>query len=246
MRLKNKIAIVTGGSRGIGQSVSELFAKEGATVYIWDVLPEGNVTANNINQNGGKAIFQQVSVTDKSAIGLAVETIIHQEGRIDILINNAGITRDRSLLKMSDDEWEGVIDVNLTGVYNCIKAVAPHMKEQNYGRIVNASSTTGLFGNYGQVNYAATKAGLIGMAKTLTLELGPYGITTNCIAPGYTKTPMTAAIPQHLQDAAIQQIPLRMIAEPIDQAYGYLYLASDEARFVSGICLAIDGGVTRR
>lgn len=246
MRLENKIAVVTGGSRGIGQAVAELFVKEGASVYIWDLLEEGAEVAAAINATGGKCVFQKVSVTDKGAIADAVSHIIAEEGRIDILINNAGITKDRSLLKMSDEEWDAVINVNLNGVYNCIKAVAPHMKEKNYGRIISASSTTGLFGNYGQVNYAATKAALIGMAKTLTLELGPYGITTNCIAPGYTKTPMTAAIPQHLQDAAIQHIPMRMIADPIDQAYGYLYLASDEARFVSGICIAIDGGVTRR
>ncbi len=246
MRLENKIAIVTGGSRGIGKAVAELFAQEGATVYIWDLLDAGEETAANINKNGGKAIFQKLSVTDKVAIDTAVTHIMDQEGRIDILINNAGITRDRSLIKMSQEEWDAVIDVNLNGVYLCIKAVAPIMKEQKYGRIVCASSTTGINGNYGQINYAATKAALIGMTKTLTLELGPYGVTSNCIAPGYTKTAMTDAIPDHIREAAIQQIPMRMIAEPIDQAYGYLYLSSDEARFVSGICLTIDGGYSRR
>jgi len=243
--VNGRVAIVTGGSRGIGQAISELFAQNGATVIIWDLLDEGADVAQSINANGGTAEFIKLSVTDKEAVEAATKSAFEKYGRIDILINNAGITRDKSLLKMDDDQWHKVIDVNLNSIYYCCKAVAPIMKEQGYGRIVSASSTTGLRGNYGQVNYAATKAGLIGMTKTLAVELGRYGITVNAIAPGYTQTPMTDAIPDNIKALAKTQIPVGFLADPIDLAYGYLFLASDEARFITGICLPIDGGVTR-
>ncbi len=243
--VKDRVAIVTGGSRGIGQAISELFAENGAKVIIWDLLDEGKAVAEKINENGGIAEFVKLSVTDQEGIKAAVEDAVSKYGKIDILINNAGITRDKSMLKMSDDEWNSVIDVNLNSIYYCCKAVAPVMKENGYGRIISASSTTGLRGNYGQVNYAATKAGILGMTKTLAVELGRYGITVNAIAPGYTQTPMTDAIPDNIKALAKTQIPVGFLAEPMDLAFGYLFLASDEARFVSGIVLPIDGGVTR-
>lgn len=245
MRLKDKIAIVTGGSRGIGQAVSELFAKEGATVIIIDLLPQGEEVANQINENGGKAHFHAVSVTDKAAIETLFAQIYEDHGKIDILINNAGITRDKTLLKMSEEEWDSVIDVNLKGVFLCTQTVAPYMKANQYGRIVSAASNVGLRGNFGQTNYAATKAGVIAMSKTWTVELGKYGITANAIAPGFTMTDMVKKIPEEHFAAIKASIPLKTVAEPIDIAYGYLYLASDEARFVSGICLTIDGGTSR-
>ena len=245
MRLKDKVAIVTGGSRGIGQAVSELFAQEGATVIIIDLLPQGAEVANNINSNGGKAEFHSVSVTDKAAIEALLEKVNSNHGKIDILINNAGITRDRTLEKMSEDEWDAVIDVNLKGVFICTQAVAPYMKSNNYGRIVSAASNVGLRGNFGQTNYAATKAGVIAMSKTWTMELGKHGITANAIAPGFTMTDMVKKIPEEHFAAIKASIPLKTVAQPIDIAYGYLYLASDEARFVSGICLTIDGGTSR-
>jgi len=245
MRLKDKVAIVTGGARGIGEAIVRLFAKEGATVYSWDLLDDGETVAKEIRAAGGKATFTKISVTDKEAIEANMAKIQEQEGKIDILINNAGITRDKSLAKMSDNDWDLVIDINLKGVFLCTRAVVPYMKAQNYGRIVCAASNVGIRGNFGQTNYVATKAGVIGMCKTWALELGKYGITTNSIAPGYTETPMTAAIPQQMQDQAIKFIPLRYKADPIDIAYGYLYLASDEARYVTGVCLPIDGGVSR-
>ncbi|MEO1263114.1 MAG: 3-oxoacyl-ACP reductase FabG [Bacteroidota bacterium] len=245
MRLKNKIAIVTGGARGIGKAVSELFAKEGASVMIWDLLEEGADTAAGINAAGGTAEYFKISVTDKKAIQENVKHVAEKYGRIDILINNAGITRDRTLMKMTDEEWQSVIDVNLTGVYNCTKAVVPYMRENNYGRIVSAASNVGLRGNFGQTNYSATKAAVIAMAKTWTLEFGKYGITANCIAPGFTVTEMTNKIPSEIMDQIKKTIPLKILADPIDIAYGYLYLASEEARFVSGICLTIDGGTAR-
>jgi len=245
MRLDNKVAVVTGGARGIGQAIAELFAQEGAKVIIWDLLDVGSDTAAAIGTSGGVAEFTKLSVTDQAGIEAEVARIIEKYGRIDILINNAGITRDKSLSKMTVDDWDAVIDVNLKSVFLCTKAVLPHMREQNYGRIVSASSTTGLWGNFGQTNYAAAKAGIIGMTKTWALELGKYGITVNAIAPGFTLTDMTKELPDAMIAGAKQQIPLRMIAEPIDIAYGYLYLSSDEARFVTGSTLCISGGTVR-
>lgn len=245
MRLENKVALVTGGARGIGKAVSELFAREGASVIIVDLLDEGQTTADTINSQGRRAEYHALSVSDRPAIEGLCQDIDQRYGKIDILINNAGITRDRTLEKMSEDEWDAVIDVNLKGVFICTQAVAPYMKKNRWGRIVNAASNVGLRGNFGQSNYAAAKAGVIAMAKTWTTELGQYGITANCVAPGFTQTEMTAQIPKDYVDKMKQDIPLRMVAEPLDIAYGYLYLASDEARFVSGICLTIDGGVSR-
>ena len=245
MRLADKIAVVTGGSRGIGQAVSELFAREGATVIILDVLPQGKQVSAGINASGGHAEFHPVSVTDPVAVRALFEEVNERYGKIDILVNNAGITRDRTLEKMSEAEWDAVIEVNLKGVFICTRAVIPYMKEKRYGRIVSAASNVGLRGNFGQTNYAATKAGVIAMSKTWAIELGKYGITANAIAPGFTMTEMTQQIPEAHLAAIKAAIPLQAVAEPVDIAYGYLYLASDEARFVSGICLTIDGGAAR-
>lgn len=245
MRLKDKIAIITGGARGIGQAVSELFAKEGATVIIMDLLPQGQQVAEGIKGAGGKAEYHQISVTDKGAVEVLFKGIHAKYGKIDILINNAGITRDRTLEKMSLEEWDAVIEVNLKGVFICTQAVVPYMKANKYGRIVSAASNVGLRGNFGQTNYAATKAGVIAMAKTWTVEFGKHGITANAIAPGFTMTDMVDKIPAEHFAKIKESIPLKTVAAPIDIAYGYLYLASDEARFVSGICLTIDGGTSR-
>lgn len=245
MTVKDRVAIVSGGARGIGKAVSELFAEKGAKVIIWDLLDDGAQVAKDISAKGQSAEFMKISITDRDSVFSAVDSIVEKYGTVDILINNAGITKDKTLLKMSDEEWDAVIDVNLKGIYYCTKAVAPIMKEKGYGRIVSASSTTGLRGNYGQTNYAATKAGVIGMTKTWALELGRYGITANSIAPGYTKTPMTDAIPDNIKQMALMTIPVGFLAEPEDLAVGYLFLASEEARFVSGVCLPIDGGFSR-
>lgn len=245
MRLKDKIGIVTGGSRGIGKAISELFAKEGATVIIIDLLPQGEDVAKKIRAAGGKAEFHAVSVTNKASIDKLFAEVHKNYGKIDILINNAGITRDRTLEKMTEDEFDAVVEVNLKGVFICTQAVAPYMKANKYGRIVSAASNVGLRGNFGQTNYAATKAGVIAMSKTWTMELGKYGITANAIAPGFTMTDMVDKIPEEHFKAIKEGIPLKTVAQPIDIAYGYLYLASDEARFVSGICLTIDGGTSR-
>jgi len=245
MRLKNKVAIVTGGARGIGKAVSQLFAQEGAKVIIWDLLEEGEQTVQEIIKAGGYAKFSKISVTDKAEIEKETARIHKAYGKIDILINNAGITKDRTLHKMSEDEWDAVVNVNLKGVFLCTQIVSRYMKEAGYGRIVSAASNVGLRGNFGQTNYSATKAGVIAMSKTWTVELGKYGITANAIAPGFTLTEMTDQIPKEHLEKMKSQIPLQKVALPKDIAYGYLYLASDEASFVSGICLTIDGGISR-
>lgn len=245
MRLKDNVAIVTGGARGIGGAITELFASEGATVYIWDVLDEGADTAKTLQAKGYNVEFNKVSVTEKGQIESTAQTIFDKHGRIDILINNAGILRDKSLFKMSDDDWDASIDVNLKGTFLCTRAIAAFMRQNKYGRIVSAASTTGLRGNFGQSNYAAAKGGIISMSKTWAIELGKHGITSNVIAPGYTQTHMTDTIPKEIQQMALMQIPVGFLADPIDIAQGYLFLASPEARFVSGITLPIDGGFTR-
>ena len=245
MKLQAKIAIVTGGSRGIGAATAQLFAENGAKVFIWDVLEEGKQTAEKINESiaAENVHFAKVNITDNENIASALQEVIEKYGRIDILINNAGITRDKSFMKMSHYEWQQVIDVNLTGVFNCTKAVAPYMKAQQYGRIVSASSVVGIYGNFGQTNYVAAKAGVIGMTKVWAKELGKYGITSTAIAPGFVETDMTRKMPEAAIKHAVGNIAVRRIGQPIDIANGYLFLASEEASFINGICLSIDGGV---
>ena len=245
MRLNKKTALITGGANGIGLATAERFAKEGAKIILWDLSDKGNAVVERLKKDGCDAVFTKVSVTDEVAVQAAVEEARAHFGRIDILINNAGITKDRTLLKMSKQEWDDVIGVNLTGVFNCTQAVAPIMKAQNYGRIVSASSNVAIRGNYGQTNYVATKSAIIGMTKVWAMELGRFGITANCIAPGFIHTAMTDAMPQAVKDQSLPLIPLGKWGHPEDIANGYLYLASDEASFVSGICLTIDGGATR-
>jgi 3-oxoacyl-[acyl-carrier protein] reductase len=245
MRLKEKIALITGGANGIGLATTQRFAKEGAKIVLWDVSDKGNEVVERLKGQGHEAIFKKVSVTNMDDVQKSVSEAYGRFGRIDILINNAGITRDRTLLKMSTEEWEDVIAVNLTGVFNCTRAVAPIMKEQNYGRIVSASSNVAIRGNFGQTNYVATKSAIIGMTKVWAMELGRYGITVNCIAPGFIHTAMTDTMPEEVRKQSIPQIPLGKWGYPDDIANGYLYLASDEASFISGICLTIDGGASR-
>lgn len=245
MRLKGKTALITGGANGIGLATTERFVKEGARVILWDVSGKGAEVANQLTKTGHEVLFKKVSVTNQDEVQTAVAEAMARFGRIDILINNAGITRDRTLLKMSKNEWDDVIAVNLTGVFNCTQAVAPIMKDQNYGRIVSAASNVAIRGNYGQTNYVATKSAIIGMTKVWAMELGRYGITANCIAPGFIHTAMTDAMPEEVRKQSIPLIPLGKWGVPEDIANGYLYLASDEASFVSGICLTIDGGASR-
>lgn len=245
MRLKNKTALITGGANGIGLATANRFAKEGAKIILWDLSDKGAEVVEQLKQQGHDATFTKVSVADQEQVLKAVEDARKHFGRIDILINNAGITKDRTLLKMSKQEWDDVIAVNLTGVFNCTQAVVPIMKDQNYGRIVSASSNVAIRGNYGQTNYVATKSAIIGMTKVWALELGRFGITANCIAPGFIQTAMTDAMPEEVRKQSLAHIPIGKWGMPDDIANGYLYLASDEASFVTGICLTIDGGAAR-
>ena len=245
MRLKNKVALITGGANGIGLATANRFAKEGAKIILWDVSEKGVEVVEQLNREGYHAMFTNVSVADQGQVLQAVEAAQKHFGHIDILINNAGITKDRTLLKMSKEEWDDVISVNLTGVFNCAQAVVPIMKAQNYGRIVSASSNVAIRGNYGQTNYVATKSAIIGMTKVWAMELGRFGITANCIAPGFIQTAMTDAMPEEVRKQSLAHIPVGKWGVPDDIANGYLYLASDEASFVTGICLTIDGGAAR-
>jgi 3-oxoacyl-[acyl-carrier protein] reductase len=192
---------------------------------------------------GWLADSSEVDITSLVSTAAAAKVVFDRYGRIDVLINNAGITRDSSLLKMTTEQFDEVIDVNLKGVFNCTKAIAPYMVEQHYGRIINTSSVVGVYGNFGQTNYAAAKAGLIGMTKVWARELGRKGITVNAVAPGYISTGMTAQIPQHLINHAKEQIPVGRMGTPEDIAHAYLFLASDEASFINGAVLHIDGGM---
>jgi 3-oxoacyl-[acyl-carrier protein] reductase len=243
MRLQDKIAVITGGARGIGKAAAELFVKEGAKVIIWDLLEVGQETADEITANGGVAEFMKVAVTDTAQIQEAVEKVLKKYNRIDILVNNAGITRDKTLLKMTQEEWQSVIDVNLTGVFNCTKAIVPHMVEQKYGKIICTSSIVGISGNFGQTNYVATKAAVIGMVKTWAKEFGKFNITANAVAPGFIKTDMTDIMPEEIRNGIVAGIPSKRMGLPIDIANAYLFLASEEASYVNGHCISVNGGV---
>ena len=240
-RLEGQVAIVTGGARGIGKGICEVFCREGATVALWDVL-DGTETVNEITKNGGNIFFQKVDVTDQSSVDSAIEEIIKQHGKIEILINNAGIIRDRSFLKMSEDEWDSVINVNLKSLYVVTRSVIPHMKENGYGRIVSASSINGTAGAFGQTNYCATKAGISGFTRALCKEVGRFGITANAVAPGFIQSAMTDSMPEEVINAGIKMIPVGRIGTAEDMGNAYLFLASKESGFVSGITLHANGG----
>ena len=240
-KLEGQVAIVTGGSRGIGKGICEVFCNEGATVALWDVL-DGSETVDQISKNGGKIFYQKVDVTSKKSVDGAVAEIINDHGKIEILINNAGIIRDRSFLKMSEEEWDSVINVNLKSLYVVTRAVLPHMKENGYGRIVSASSINGTAGAFGQTNYCATKAGISGFTRALCKEVGKYGITANAVAPGFIKSVMSDSMPEEVIQAGIKMIPVGRIGTPEDMGHTYLFLASKEAGFISGITLHANGG----
>ncbi|MFL2643720.1 MAG: SDR family oxidoreductase [Flavobacteriales bacterium] len=241
-KLDGQIAVITGGARGIGEGICKIFCKEGATVAMWDILDEGEKTADRIKKEGGNIIFQKVNVTDQSSVNIAVEKLIGEFGKIDILINNAGIIRDRSLLKMTRDEWDRVIDVNINSLYVTTKAVLPHMKEAKYGRIINASSINAFQGAFGQANYSASKAAIAGFTRALCKETGRYNITVNAVAPGFIKSEMSDSMPEDIIKAGISMIPVGRIGTPEDMGHVYLFLASKEAGFVSGIVLHANGG----
>lgn len=244
MRLENKVAIITGAGSGIGRETSIVFAREGAKVVVTDVDEKGGKeTVEEILAAGGEAFFSRLDVSSRQQTRQVVEETIEKYGRVDVLINNAGIIQDALVTKMTEDQWDKVIEINLKGVFNCIQAVVETMIKQESGVIINASSIVGLFGNIGQTNYAATKAGLIGMTKALAKELGRKGIRVNAVAPGFILTPMTSDLPEKILEMMKEKTPLRKLGEAKDVAYAYMYLASDEARYINGAVLSVDGGL---
>jgi 3-oxoacyl-[acyl-carrier protein] reductase len=244
MRFHDSVVVITGGAQGIGLVTAQAFAREGATVILWDVNADKGALALQQFAEGQSVEFIQVNVTVYGEVVKAVETVIARHQKIDVLINNAGITRDASLMKMTPEQWQQVIDVNLTGVFHCTKAVAPYMAERMYGRILNASSVVGIYGNFGQTNYVATKAGVIGLAKTWAKELGRKGITVNVVAPGFIGTEMITTVPEKVITMMKDRSPLGRIGTSEDIAHAYLFLASKEAGFITGAVLSVDGGLT--
>ncbi|GAB1397512.1 MAG TPA: 3-oxoacyl-ACP reductase FabG [Saprospiraceae bacterium] len=243
-RLENKIAIVTGGASGIGKATSIKFLQEGAKVIIWDVAEQKALeTVKELAQDGSSIEFMKVDTTSFENVQQAAQTVADKYGRLDILVNNAGVTRDATLKNMTEEQWDLVINVNLKGVFNCAKAVMPHMVANNYGRIINAASVVALYGNFGQTNYVATKAGVIGMTKTWARELGRKNITVNAIAPGFIATEMMLTIPENVLQGFKDKTPLARLGNPSEVANVYAFLASEEASFISGTVISVDGGL---
>ena len=239
-RLENKIAIITGGASGIGKATAEKFVQEGAKVIIWDLDEKrGNELAISLG-----AKFAKVNTSNYQEIEQAAKAVNDEFGRIDILINNAGITRDSTVKKMTVEQWQQVIDVNLSGVFYCSKIISEYMVANGWGRIINASSVVGLYGNFGQANYVATKSGLIGMTKTFAREFGRKGVTVNAIAPGFISTEMVASMPEEVLAGMKAKVPVGRLGEPKEIANAYCFLASDEASYINGHTLSVDGGMT--
>ena len=245
MRLKDKVAIITGAGRGIGAATAKKFAAEGAKVVIADLNQDDiKTTVEEIKASGGAAIGLIVNVTNREDIDKMLNETIENYGKIDVVVNNAGITADSQLVKLTEEQWDKVIDVNLKGVFNVGQAVAKYLKEKEQpGVILNASSVVGIYGNFGQTNYAATKWGVIGMTKTWAKELGKYGIRVNAVAPGFILTPMTEKMPEKVLEMMKDKASIKSLGYPEDIANAYAFLASDEARFITGTVLSVDGGI---
>lgn len=243
MKLENKVAIVTGAGQGIGKAAAKRFVEEGAKVAIVDFNEEtGTATADELSELG-EVVFLKVDVSQHGQARQMAQAVCDHFGRIDILLNNAGILRDAQLLKMSEADFDAVIDINLKGVFNCGQAVAEFMVEQGSGRIINVSSVVGLYGNFGQTNYVASKSAIIGMTKVWARELGRKGICVNAVAPGFIATEMLQAMPQKIIDAMIAKVPLQRMGTPEEVASVYVFLASDEASYINGTVISVDGGV---
>lgn len=244
-RLKDRVSLITGAANGIGLATAHRFAEEGAIVAVTDMnqaAVESAVAA--IQSAGGQAVGYVMNVMDRASVDGAVKALTDQYGRIDVLINNAGITKDARLIKMTEEQFDAVIGVNLKGVFNCTQAVVPHMLEKGAGAIVNASSVVGLYGNFGQTNYAATKFGVIGLTKTWARELGPKGIRVNAVCPGFIETSLLSSIPEDVLNKLREHSWQRRLGRPEEMANVYLFLASDEASYVNGIALEASGGIS--
>ncbi|MEJ2485142.1 MAG: beta-ketoacyl-ACP reductase [Anaerolineales bacterium] len=248
MRLKDKVCLITGGAAGIGKATAIRFAQEGAKVVLCDLVEEAG---SQIAQEVG-GVFYKVNVADRQQVQTWVDGVFQKFGRIDVLVNNAGVLRDGLFVRvkegqlvkqMSEADWDLVIDVNLKGTFNCAQAVSPYMINQGGGVILNATSVVGLDGNFGQTNYVATKAGVIGMTKVWARELGRYNIRVNAVAPGFTLTEMVRQMPEKILEGMVSHTPLGRMGEPSDIANAYLFLASEEASFISGTVLRVDGAI---
>ena len=244
MRLQGKTAIITGAANGIGAVTARRFADEGARVVVCDLDEEtGRRVESGIRRGGADCCFVKLDVRDRAAVEQVVHDVQHRFQTVDVLINNAGITADARLVKMTESDWDRVIDTNLKGVFNCTQAVAPGMIEQGSGRIISAASVVAHQGNFGQTNYVAAKAGVIGMTQVWARELGPKGITVNAIAPGFIDTAMARAVPEDTLRRVIEKTPLGRMGTATEVANAYVFLASDESSYVNGSVLRVDGGL---
>ena len=244
-RLEGKVSIITGAGQGIGAATARKFALEGATVVVCDVRQSAvDAVVEDCQKAGATAIGYVMDVTQRDAVDAVVEQVRERFGRIDVLVNNAGITQDARLQKMTLEQFDRVIDVNLRGVFHCAQAVADTMVAQGSGVILNASSVVGIYGNFGQTNYAASKFGVIGFTKTWSRELGPKGIRVNAVAPGFISTPILETIPDKVLKAMEAEVPLRRLGQPEEIANVYAFLASDEASYINGTVIEVAGGMT--
>ncbi len=241
--LKDKVAVVTGASRGIGKSIAETFAKAGATVICVSRSKDDlKALSDSLNEAGGSSSYRACDISQSDAFVDMIKSIMDEFGKLDILINNAGVTQDTLLMRMSEDQWSTVLDINLKGAFNGTKAVMRPMMKNRWGRIINISSIVGITGNAGQANYAASKAGLIGFTKSVAKEVASRGITVNCIAPGFIKTDMTGVLSDQVKEELLDRIPMGRMGEGNDIAHTALFLASDEASFITGQTIVVDGG----
>jgi 3-oxoacyl-[acyl-carrier protein] reductase len=245
MRLQNKVSIITGAAQGIGLATALKFAREGAIVVVCDVKQAAvDDAVKQCQALGAQALGFVVDVTQREMVDASVKAVLDKFGRVDVLVNNAGITQDARLQKMTLEQFDRVIDVNLRGVFHCSQAVADAMVAQGSGVILNASSVVGIYGNFGQTNYAATKFGVIGFTKTWSRELGPKGIRVNAVAPGFVATPILSTMPDKVVEEMMSRVPLKRLGQPEDIANVYAFLASDEAAYVNGAVLEVSGGMT--
>ncbi|TRZ94837.1 3-oxoacyl-[acyl-carrier-protein] reductase [bacterium] len=244
MRLEDKVALITGGARGIGREIAFLFAQEGADIIVADVnIEEAEKTAKDIQAKGMKSLALAMDVTDYAKVEQAFNKILDKFTKVDILVNNAGITKDNLILRMSQAEWDAVLNVNLKGTFNCLKAVSRIMLKQRSGKIVNIASIIGIIGNAGQANYSASKAGIIALTKSAAKELASRNINVNAVAPGFIQTDMTAKLPEELKQKMKEQIPLDRFGSAQDVAATCLFLASEEANYITGQTIVVDGGM---
>jgi 3-oxoacyl-[acyl-carrier protein] reductase len=244
-RLAGKVCLITGAAQGIGLATAIKFAREGAIVIVCDVKQSAvDAAVTQCKNTGAQAVGYVVDVTQRDMVDATVKAVLDQFGRIDVLVNNAGITQDARLQKMTLEQFDRVIDVNLRGVFHCAQAVSDAMVAQGSGVILNASSVVGIYGNFGQTNYAATKFGVIGFTKTWSRELGPKGIRVNAVAPGFIATPILATMPEKVIEDMVHRVPLKRLGKPEDIANVYAFLASDEAAYINGAVLEVSGGMT--